>query len=83
MDKILIELYLPAIHRVFDVYIPVACKLYEVETLLAAVLIELSDGQFVPSGDTVLCDRLSGQPLDINSSALELNLLNGSKLMLI
>lgn len=83
MSKILIELYLPAIHRVFDVYIPVASKLYEVEALIAGVLTELSDGQFVPSGDTVLCDRLSGQTLDINSSALELQLLNGSRLMLI
>lgn len=83
MDKILIELYLPAINRVFDIYIPPTCKLHQLEALLAGVLMELSDGQFVPSGDMVLCDRLSGQTLDINSSALELNLCNGSRLMLI
>lgn len=83
MDKILVEIYVPVIGRCFDVYIPVASKLSQVEALLAGALAELTDSQFVPSRDTVLCDRLSGETLDINSSALELGLLNGSRLMLI
>jgi len=83
VDKILVEVYVPVIGESFDVYIPVTSKLHEVETLLTAALSELTEGRFHPAPDTVLCDKLSGQPLDINSSAMELGLLNGARLMLI
>lgn len=82
-DQILVEIYLPTVHRSFDVYIPLFCKLYEVEAMIAGALHELSDGSFIPTPDTVLCDKLSGIVFDINSSAAELGLRNGSRLMLI
>ena len=82
-EHILVEVYLPSVQRSFDVYVPLFCKLHEVEAMLAGALHELSDGYFVPSPDTVLCDKTSGIMLDINSSAAELGLQNGSRLMLI
>ncbi|WP_027088424.1 hypothetical protein [Cohnella panacarvi] len=83
MDRILVEVYVPAVGRTFDAYIPAVSKLREVEALLAQVLSDLSDGSFVPSPDTSLCDRKSGLALDINQSAVELGLMNGTRLMLI
>ena len=83
MDRILVEIYLPVVDRSFDVYIPVALKLHEVEAMLAGKFKEICDGQFVASPDVVLCDKLTGNALDINQSALELGLMNGSRLMLI
>lgn len=83
MSKILVEVYVPVIDQTFDVHIPVTCKVHEVETMLAGAFQDLSDGYFVPSPDTVLCDRLSGEELDINQSVLELGLQNGARLMLI
>lgn len=83
MDKILVEIYVPVVNRSFDTYLPVSLKLHEIEALLAGAFRELCDGQFVASPDTVLCDRLTGQALDINKSVLELGLMNGSRLMLI
>ncbi|WP_138755921.1 methyltransferase [Paenibacillus sinopodophylli] len=83
MDKFLIEVYIPALNRSYDVYIPTLTKLHEVEALLAAAITELSDGYFTAGQDTMLCDQESGILLDINQSAIELGLQNGSRLMLI
>ncbi len=83
MDKILVEIYLPVVDRSYDVYIPFHLKIYEVEKMVASAFAELSDGYFTSSADTVLCGKADGNPLDINKSALEQGLHNGSKLMLI
>lgn len=83
MDKILVEIYLPVVDKQYDVFIPLTNKMYEIESLLTNALHDLTDGYFVPSADTVICDRISGEALDINQSPLELGLMNGSRLMLI
>ena len=83
MDRILVEIYLPALGRAYDVYIPLAMRLHEVRKLLNHALGELSGGTVSGNSETILCDRETGMPFDINSSALELNLKNGSRLMLI
>ncbi len=83
MDNILVEMYLPAIRRYYDIYIPLHLKLHEVEPLIQSAFSELSDGYYAPSKDMVLYDRATDQVLDINMSAMELGLCNGSRLMLI
>lgn len=83
MDKILIEVYVPSIEKTFDVYIPKNLKMFEIESLVSNSIAELSSGYFAKSSDTVLCDRKNGLVLDINKSASELGLENGSTLMLI
>lgn len=83
MDKILVEVYLPAGNKSYDVYIPLKSRLHEVLALLAGTFTELSIGYFTASEDTVICDMVSGTIFNINMSAEELGLKNGSKLMLI
>lgn len=83
MEKILIEVFVPAIEKTFDVYIPPTLKMHEVEMLLSSAISELSSGYFAKSPDTVLCERKNGIIIDINKSASELGLQNGSNLMLI
>ena len=83
MNKILVEIYLPATNSSYDVYIPLKIKLFEVLTLVSSSLTELSKGYFIASDDVVICDKEKGTILDINLSAEELGLQNGSKLMLI
>ncbi|CAM4339320.1 EsaB/YukD family protein [Paenibacillus tarimensis] len=83
MDKILIELYIPASGQVYDVFIPVHLKVFEVEALLISAVTDLTGGYFTAAEDTVLCDRATGEVLDINLSVQELGLQNGSALMLI
>lgn len=83
MDKILVEIYLPALNRQLDVYIPLTTKLYEIETLLSNALEELTEGYYAQASSIVICDRVTGEVLDINQSPYELGLMNGSRLMLI
>lgn len=83
MDKILVEVYLPSANRSYDVYIPLQSKLYEVIQLLSRSLMELSEGYFIPTDDTVICDKETGIIYSVNMSIEELELHNGSKLMMI
>lgn len=83
MDKILVEIFLPAENKKYDVYIPFTSKLYEILDLLKNTITELSEGYFTASEDAVLCDRKTGTIFNINMSPEELGLINGSKLILI
>jgi hypothetical protein len=83
MDKVLVEVYVPAAEKEFDVFLPLESKLYEVLHLLAGTLTELSDGHFAATPDTILCDRSNGEILNINCTVGENRLANGTKLMLI
>lgn len=83
MDKILIELFIPAIGETHDLFIPLHLRLGEIEGVIAAAITELSGGVFIGSEDTVICDKVTGAALDVNLSARELGLRNGSMLMLI
>ncbi|WP_338470826.1 methyltransferase [Niallia sp. XMNu-256] len=83
MDKILVEVFVPVLEKTYDVFIPLTAKFYEIEGLLAKAITELTNGYFAASEDCLICSRESGVVLDINKSARELGLQNGSKLMLI
>jgi hypothetical protein len=83
MDKILVEIYIPAAEKSYDVYIPLKSKMYEVVKLLAATFSELIEACHISAEEIVICYKNTGRVLDINMSAKELGLYNGSKLMLI
>lgn len=83
MDKVLIEVYLPAADRAFDVLVPKDTKMHELTKLLSSMLSEMVKAFFLPSDDMVLCERSSGKPLDIDLSVQELAICNGTKLILI
>jgi hypothetical protein len=82
MDKILVEVYVPASNQEFDVFIPLRSRVYEVITLLSKSIAEITSGYYTQT-DTVLCDRLTGNVLKINSTVEEIGLTNGVKLMLL
>lgn len=83
MDKILVELYVPILEASYDVFIPPQPQMADVLQLMSKAVMELSEGRFVPNDSTALCDRMTGSILDVSKTALELNIKNGSKLMLI
>lgn len=81
-DKILVEVFLPAANSSFDVYIPLKLKLFQVLTLLSVIVTDLSSGYFTANSETVVCDKETGNILNVNLSVEELKLCNGSKLIL-
>lgn len=83
MDKVLIGIFLPAINRSFEVYIPLDSKFYEITPLVSKMLSELSNGLFISGDDSILYERKTGNILNINMSARQLNIKNGDNLMLL
>ena len=83
MDKVLIDIFLPAINRSFEVYIPLDSKFYEITPLVSKMLSELSNGLFISGNDSILYERKTGNILNINMSARQLNIKNGDNLMLL
>lgn len=83
MDKVLVEIFLPAADDSFDVYIPRSSRLGEILGLVSGVLGDLSGGKFKATPESVLCDYKSGIIFNINRTVAELGIENGSQLMLI
>ena len=83
MDKVLVEIYVPLLDRSFDTFIPLASPMYEVLELMKKAIAEMSDGRFIANENTALCRREDGSIININLSVYELEIRNGSKLMLI
>lgn len=83
MDKILVEVYVPAEGVSYDVLLPRELKIRDVILLLSKAVASLSNGCYEEEDGALLCDRQTGKLLDVNHSVYELSLQNGSSLMLI
>jgi hypothetical protein len=83
MNKFLVEVYVPAANKTFDVFIPLSIQIFEVVNLIAIQVEALSEGQFKRSINTILCYREDGRLLDINSLVSDSDIKNGTKLLLI
>jgi hypothetical protein len=83
MNKVIVSVYVPILNKTFDIFIPTQSQLFEVTELVKRAVSELSEGQFIPSRETVMSLKASGEILDANSTISELGIGNGTKLMLI
>ena len=83
MMRLLLEIYLPAALRSFDVRVPADMRLSQAVQLISAALAQMSGALYGADDTSVLCDRDSGEILNINMTVWELGLRNGSRLMLI
>ena len=83
MDKVLVEVFVPVANMSFDVFIPQTSKMSEVRQLIIGAFNELSGGKFKGDESSILCDAQNGNIFNINLSIYELEIHNGSKLILI
>lgn len=83
MKEIIVEVYLAAAKKSYDIRIPLSGRMWEVTKLVSSALSELSDGLYKASEDSVLCDGNTGAIYNINYTIEELGIRNGSQLVLI
>lgn len=83
MKKLTLEVYLPAMLRSFDIQVPADMKLAQAVSLISDALSQLSGGLYLADSSSLLCDLENGNMLNINMTAWDLGLRNGSRLMLI
>ncbi len=82
-NKILVEISVPASGEKYDVYLPLDLKTSEAVQLVSMALSELSNNKYKAKEDSILCDAKTGIIFNINTEVAELNLKNGSQLLLI
>lgn len=83
MEKILVDVVVPAAEKTFNVFIPDDLCIGEVTDLLGKVLSDLSEYKFSPSEDCMLFEFSSGKAYDKGQLVKDLPIFDGTKLMLI
>ena len=83
MNKYDIEVYVPASVNNYEIKIPKSIQMYKILALIKKAVTEFEGGKYVPDDKTVLCDRITGNIINLNLTATEIGIKNGSKLMLI
>ena len=83
MNKILVEVFVPAAGKSFDVFISLESHMEDVRKMLCQSVNHLTNGNYFADDDTVICDAESGIIFNVNMSVYELGIKNGSRLMLI
>lgn len=83
MDKVLVEVYVPTLKTAYDMFLPVDAMMHDVLKLIKKAVTDLSNGKFIADDNTIICYRGNGAIININLSVFELDIHNGTKLMLI
>ena len=83
MNRLTLEVYLPAVLKSFDIQVPADMKLAQIARLASEALAQMSGELYSADAAPMLCDLESGEILNINMTAWNLGLRNGSRLMLI
>ncbi|MDY4489837.1 MAG: methyltransferase [Candidatus Faecousia sp.] len=83
MEKVLVEVFVPSLKASYDMFLPAEAMMYDVLKLICKAITDLSGGKFVSDENTILCYRGNGAIININLSVFELDIHNGTKLMLI
>ena len=83
MERMLVEVYIPAIEESYDIFVPQNCMVYELLILISETISNLSSQRYVYNKDSMLCYRSNGAIMDINATAEEAGIINGLQLMLI
>jgi len=83
MKKYLVDVYLPASGKHYDVYLPAGKKIGEATQLLVNIIESLSGGSYKGTADTVLLDANSGEPFNRNVTVYDTGIRNSSRLILV
>lgn len=81
--KILVCIYVPAISKKFDVWIPDFLSIKEIISLIVKAVKELSNSKYVSSGFEFLCLKEKNLLLKDNATLKEYGVRNGDNLILI
>lgn len=81
MDKILVKLFVPALGKSFDVFIPNFLKIKTVCELLGSAVMDLSNLEYVSSGYEVLCSFEKNQILGSDQILANYEVNNGDTLI--
>lgn len=82
-NKVLVELYVPTIDEIYNLYLPVNRKIGNIIALINKSLSEITNGEFVGNEYTMLYNRNTGERYEVNLFLRETNIRNGSSIVLL
>ena len=83
MEKIIIEVGVPILGTSYDIFIPPNVPVHQVLQSVCKAVSDLSEGRFIAGPGAQLCMKNKGTILDVNRTAWEQGIRNGSRLLLI
>ena len=83
MEQVLVKLYVPALEKKYDVWIPSHKRIYNVIYLLVKAINEMNDNNYKARETPQLYDKMTANAYDLNLSVKESNIRNGTELVLI
>jgi hypothetical protein len=83
MRKYLVDVYLPAAGKHYDVLLPMGKQIGEATQLLVKIAESLSGGSYKGSANSVLLNADTGEPLNRVATVYDAKIRNSSKLILI
>ena len=83
MDKILVNIFVPALDKDFDLELPINLEMKYVLDEIQKSLYELSDNSYVISDNVKLYDKNTGRLINLNNIVKYSGLTNGCSVLLI
>ncbi|CDX04960.1 Hypothetical protein DPCES_5074 [Desulfitobacterium hafniense] len=83
MKKYLVDVYLPASGKHYDVFLPTGKQIGEATKLLVGIAQSLSGGSYKGTADAMLLNADNGEPLNRNDTVHDAGIRNSSRLILI
>ncbi len=83
MNKILVNVFVPALDRNFNIELPINLEMKDVVKLIQNSISELSDGSYIVKDNVKLYDKGTGFLINTNNIVKFSGLKNGCSIMLI
>lgn len=83
MNKIIVQVYLPANGKTYDVRLPEDMYVHDAADVLGDIFTEAAKGLYCKSSVNILCFRDKGESLPRDKTLKELEIKNRAKLMFI
>lgn len=82
-ERVLVEVYVPAVMRSYDVYLPLGKHIKEIKEILFPILEELSDGVFIPVVQTMLYKERTKSVLANENTLAQAGIVHGDRLFVL
>ncbi len=82
-NKVLVEIYFPAVEIVRDAFVPINKYLGEVRTLLVKMINEEAGFDYLNENSCMIYNKETGDIYDLNKTIIETDIRNGSRLILL
>lgn len=81
-NKVLVELVVPDIDEIYNIYLPVNRRIGNIIELLSKAIYELTNGVYDNNTTTNLYNSSTGEKYSLNSLLRETDIRNGSRIVL-